>query len=291
MTMQEIKNVFPEYKIGMASVSDLNTVFGIIGLSVDGFANLDSDNVKSGFIVDGEEAVVGKAGSRPMLIASFLRMYLKQVGGENLFPAEVTGEVSVSELKAIMVKFASDYVVVEDEVVPTPPVGTPTVITNFAASENLLGAIEFTWEDSLGASSYDLYSYDGASTLLQAGVRSGVVIEIEAGTSDYLVTAVSSNESTMSNIDEGTSLLEVPSAIEDFAASDAEDSKVTFTFSDADRATSYDLYVDGVEAAVGVVSGENIALANGESAIYMVKAINDSGSTDSNSDEGSAVAA
>lgn len=284
MTMQEIKSVFPEYKIGIASVSDLELVYSVIGLDLEGFANLDSDDIDSRYIVSGADPVVGKAGARPMLIASFLRMYLSDIGGENLFPAEVTGEISVSELKAIMVKFGSDYTIVGDEVLPLVPVGTPSVIGDFEASDNGENAITMSFSAALGASSYDLVE-DGATIV--TGIRDGYVLET-VGTFDYNVIAVSSDNSTDSNIDEGTGSLPVPGAIVDLNASEGGTGAVTVTFTAAEFADTYDLYVDGLLTTPGFTSGDTYNMSAG-TADFMVKAINTTGTADSNIDSGTAV--
>lgn len=98
MTMQEIKDLFPVNWNGMASLSDLEVIMAKMGLDTSYIIELNTH-------------------SRPMLVASLLRQILLDQGAENLFPAEVSGAMVITELKGILVKFGDDYVPVDDEIV------------------------------------------------------------------------------------------------------------------------------------------------------------------------------
>ncbi len=99
MTIQEIKDLFPAEHKGTASISDLEILFIKMGLDVTYIKELQMD-------------------SRPMLVATIFKQILKVAGGENLFPEEVQGQITITDLARVAVKFGSDYTPVGDEVLP-----------------------------------------------------------------------------------------------------------------------------------------------------------------------------
>ena len=96
MTVQEIKDLFGEYKIGQASMSDLKLLLAAMGETA-GVASLE------------------RTKGRPMLVASFYRQVLKDMGKtpqeiSDLIPDDVDGSLNVTDLQISLTKLGSDYV-------------------------------------------------------------------------------------------------------------------------------------------------------------------------------------
>jgi len=96
MTVQEIKDLFGEYKIGMASVSDLKLVLAQMGETAG---------------VQSLERIKG----RPMLVASFYRTVLSDMGKTpleiaSMVPSTLSGPLTVTDLQISLTKLGSDYI-------------------------------------------------------------------------------------------------------------------------------------------------------------------------------------
>jgi len=99
MTVREIKDIFKEYGIGVASMSDVQLIYLAVGF-----------DFRPGIEVRGLELE-----SRPMFIASMYRKILVGMGFatediSRLLPPEASGPVTMSDLQLGVVKFGSDYV-------------------------------------------------------------------------------------------------------------------------------------------------------------------------------------
>ena len=130
MTTQEIKNLFKEYGVGMASVSDLELLMQAMTnpVSQDGGAttptpvlNLDPQVIKDIALTDavlpgGSATTTGRGlESRPMLIASLYRNILKAAGNTDatiadMIPATVSGPLTITDLQLSLIHLAEDYV-------------------------------------------------------------------------------------------------------------------------------------------------------------------------------------
>lgn len=104
MTVQEIKNLFGEYKVGTASISDLKILLNAMGETA-GVVSLN------------------KSEGRPMLVASFYRKVLSDMGKtqtqiDNMIPADMTGPITATDLQLSLIQLGSDYIATP------PPIGT-----------------------------------------------------------------------------------------------------------------------------------------------------------------------
>lgn len=93
MTVQEIKDLFKEYGVGMASISDLQLLLNAMG-------------------EDSTVIAVEDQLSRPMLVASFFRVVLTDLGytPSSIIPNEVSGPLNMTDLQLSLVKLGTDYV-------------------------------------------------------------------------------------------------------------------------------------------------------------------------------------
>ncbi len=112
---------------------------------------------------------------------------------------------------------------------PDIPLGMPTYITDFAATDTQTGQITFTWTNATGTPTptYDLWNSAG---LVQIGVTSGYILSVN-GTDDYFVKAINTVGIKDSNIDSGTGVVN-PILITDFDASDTFSGYVRITFTE-----------------------------------------------------------
>lgn len=165
----------------------------------------------------------------------------------------------------------------------------PSQITDFVASDTLSQKIKFTWTNSIGVPTpiQDLYM-DGS--LLTPDISSGYEYITSPNTSGtFYIIATNSVSSTQSNLDVGTAL-DAPGTIADFDASDNIVGSIQFTWSNTSGVPTptYDIYQDGVLFASNVGSGFQQSVPIG-TALYYVQAINVSGTTNSNTDSGTAL--
>ncbi len=169
------------------------------------------------------------------------------------------------------------------EGIALPPAEAPGNILDFAATDDELGRITFTWSDTTGSPVpiYDLWDTSGEIT---TGVTSGYSIDIE-GTDNYYIKATNTEGDVDSNIDNGTGAI-VPGNVTDFTASDNIHGKIEFTWTDDTAGlpvATYDLYNTGFLES-GITSGYLLDILGMDN--YYIKVINSVGSTYSNSDYG-----
>ena len=164
-------------------------------------------------------------------------------------------------------------------------------IDDFAVSDNLVKELKFTWTDNNYPlpNNYDLYEGDNR---IYAGIKSGDVLEADAGTATYYIRSLyEAGHGVNSNEADGEALSGIaPGPITDFEASKNQILAIQFWWTNAtgDPTPTYNLYQNGNPLRSNVVSGHRETMPPGSSSFY-VKAINAEGETDSNSDTGTAL--
>jgi len=166
---------------------------------------------------------------------------------------------------------------------------TPDAITDYSASDDRTVEIQSQFTNVRQPATYDLYK---DNVLVMEGINNGHLLQTFGGTFDFKVIAHNTVAATDSNIDSGTALdaLYPPDGILDFVASDTERREVVISFSPAIDASAYDLYRSDILVASNVYSGYRFDTESGTWPFY-VKARNIKGETNSNVDDGTAIAA
>ena len=167
--------------------------------------------------------------------------------------------------------------------IPTEP---PAAIEDFTASDDQVQSISFDWTDHHDSFRFDIYS---GTTLIQENVRPGVSLILPEGAASYYVRATNHLGFTDSTEDGGTSMDLIPSAITDLSIIEGV-AMLTFNFSYINEPATYDLYRDGILIRNNVYSGYVLNTPGG-TWNFMVRAVNQWGTSDSNTVQATATAA
>ncbi len=166
-------------------------------------------------------------------------------------------------------------------------------IDDFAASDNRVRELQFTWTDSNYPlpHSYDLFEGDNR---IYDDIQNGQVLEAAVGVNEYRIEAMyEGGHNIDSNYNSGESLDGIaPGYIDDFNATDDEFQQVTCTWSNdtiGDPVPTYDVYVNGGILDSNVTSPYTRDIPSGTDDYY-VRAVNFKGGTDSNHNSGTAIA-
>lgn len=173
-----------------------------------------------------------------------------------------------------------------------PPVA-PSEIIDLSATDTLVNSIEVTYTPSEGSPTpqHNLYENGG---LIAEGIDTGhSVARSGVFTADYHVVALNPSGEITSNVNSGTALAVAPppappGTITNLTATDCYAGYVDITWSPASGANGYNLYKDG--SLIGQASSGYRDNGGNISATYYVRAVNNQGSTQSNSDGGKSFA-
>ena len=163
----------------------------------------------------------------------------------------------------------------------------PTPVTDLVVTDDHLNAFTITFTPTTDAVGYDLYR-DGS--LYASDVVSGQTFNSFDGTWLFQISSYNPKGSVLGDTESGTVLpsLVAPGGIADFAASEDLARAVRFTFSSATDAARYDLYQGTSRIVTDIYTGYVLDTEVAGTWSFFVKAVNSIGSTDSNSDSGTA---